>query len=183
MRWQWQRTRRNCALEKQSDMQLTPKGQKFRDRIDNWFLFNVFLLIKLPLAWIAGSRVKRIDEEACAISMPFGWRNQNPFQSMYFAAQSMSAEMSTGMLCMLAIENSGESIAMLVSDNSSQFTKKANGHVTFTCNDGKKMFDAVAETCRTGEPVLVEMTSVGVMDNGVEVSNFSFTWTVKKRSK
>jgi hypothetical protein len=45
------------------------------------------------------------------------------------------------------------------------------------------MFDAVAETCRTGEPVLVEMNTVGVMDNGVEVSNFSFTWTVKKRSK
>lgn len=164
-------------------MELSPKGKKFRDRIDNWFLFNLFLLIKLPLAWIAGSRVKRIDAEACAISMPFGWRNQNPFQSMYFAAQSMSAEMSTGMLCMLAIEHSGESIAMLVSDNKSQFTKKANGHVTFTCNDGQKMFDAVAETCRTGEPVLVEMKSVGVMDNGVEVSNFSFTWTVKKRSK
>jgi hypothetical protein len=164
-------------------MELTSKGKKFRDRIDNWFFFNLFLLMKLPLAWIAGSRVKRIDAEACSISMPYGWRNQNPFQSIYFAAQSMSAEMSTGMLCMLAIENSGESIAMLVSDNRSQFTKKANGHVTFTCNDGQKMFDAVAETCRTGEPVLVEMKSVGVMDNGVEVSNFSFTWTVKKRSK
>ena len=84
---------------------------------------------------------------------------------------------------MLAIEHSGEDIAMLVSDNRSKFIKKANGHVTFTCNDGMKMFDAVAETCRTGEPVLVEMKSAGVMDNGVEVSSFSFTWTVKKRSR
>jgi hypothetical protein len=141
----------------------------------------LFLLIKLPLAWVAGCRIRRIDAEACAINMPYGWRNQNPFQSIYFAAQSMSAEMSTGMLCMLAIEHSGEDIAMLVSDNRSQFIKKANGHVTFTCNDGQKMFDAVAETCKTGESVLVEMRSVGVMDNGVEVSNFSFTWTVKKR--
>lgn len=164
-------------------MELSPKGKKFRDRIDNWFLFNLFLLIKLPLAWIAGSRIKLIEPEACAISMPYGWRNQNPFQSMYFAAQSMSAEMSTGMLCMLAIEHSGEDVAMLVSDNSSRFTKKTNGHVTFTCKDGKKMFDAVAETCETGEPVLVEMKSFGVMDNGVEVSNFTFTWTVKKRSR
>jgi hypothetical protein len=162
-------------------MKLSPKGNKFRDRIDNWFIFNLFLLIKLPLAWVAGCRIRRIDAEACAINMPYGWRNQNPFQSIYFAAQSMSAEMSTGMLCMLAIEHSGEDIAMLVSDNRSQFIKKANGHVTFTCNDGQKMFDAVAETCKTGEPVLVEMRSVGVMDNGVEVSNFSFTWTVKKR--
>jgi hypothetical protein len=164
-------------------MELTAKGQKFRNRIDNWFLFNIFLLIKLPLAWIAGSRVTRIDTDGCQISMPYGWRNQNPFQSMYFAAQSMSAEMSTGMLCMLAIENSGEDIAMLVSHNKAEFTKKANAFVTFTCNNGQKMFDAVAETCRTGEPVLVEMRSVGVMENGVEVSNFSFTWTVKKRSR
>lgn len=164
-------------------MELTAKGKKFKSLTENWFLFNLWLFIKLPLAWIAGSRVKRIDTEGCDIGMPFGWRNQNPFQSMYFAAQSMSAEMSTGMLCMLAIENSGESIAMLVSDNRAQFTKKVDGNVIFTCNDGKKMFDAVAETCRTGEPVLVEMNTVGVLDNGVEASNFTFVWTVKKRSK
>ncbi len=168
-------------LEKRFKMELSPKGKKFRDRIDNWFLFNVFLILKLPLAWVAGCRVKRIDTEGCQISMPFGWRNQNPFQSIYFAAQSMSAEMSTGMLCLLAIEHSGESVAMLVSDNKAQFTKKANANVTFTCNDGQKMFDAVAETCRTGQAVLVEMKTAGVMDSGVEVSNFSFTWTVKRR--
>ena len=164
-------------------MELTAKGKKFKKLVDNWFLFNLWMLIKLPLAWMAGSRLSHVDTEKCSISMPYGWRNQNPFNSIYFAAQAMSAEMSTGMLCMLAIENSGEGIAMLVSHNSSEFTKKANGEVTFTCNDGKKMFDAVAETCKTGEPVLVEMTSTGVMKNGVEVSKFSFTWTVKKRSK
>lgn len=164
-------------------MELSTQGEKFRKRISNWFLFNLFLLLKLPLAWAAGSRVKQLDAQRCAIGMPYGWRNQNPFQSMYFAAQSMSAEMSTGMLCMLAIENSGQSVAMLVSHNKAVFTKKANGYVTFTCNDGQKMFDAVNETCRTGEPVLVEMTSVGMMDNGVQVSEFSFTWTVKKRNR
>ena len=34
-----------------------------------------------------------------------------------------------------------------------------------------------------GEPVLVPMTTVGVMDNGMEVSSFTFTWTVKRRNK
>lgn len=164
-------------------MELSPKAQTFRNRMDNWFLFNIFLIIKLPLAWIAGARVKKIEADGCQISMPYGWRNQNPFNSIYFAAQCMSAEMSTGMLCLLAIEHSGESVAMLVSRNECEYTKKADGNVTFTCNDGQKMFDAVAETCRTGEPVLVPMKTVGVMDNGVEVSNFTFTWTVKRRSK
>ncbi len=164
-------------------MELSPKAAKFQSRMQNWFLFNLFLLIKLPLAWLAGTRIKKIDSDGCQISMPYGWRNQNPFQSIYFAAQSMSAEMSTGMLCILAIEHSGESVAMLVSHNEAEFTKKANANVTFTCNDGQKMFDAVAETCRTGEPALVDMHAVGVMDNGIEVSRFNFTWTVKKRSR
>lgn len=163
-------------------MQLTPQGIKYRNRIQNWFLFNIFLFIRLPLAWAAGTRMKRLDVDGCQISMPYGWRNQNPFKSIYFAAQAMSAEMSTGMLAVFAIENSGESVAMLVSDIEGSFGKKANAHTTFTCNDGQKMFDAVAETCRTGEPVLVKMNTVGAMDDGTEVSKFTFTWSVKKRS-
>jgi len=163
-------------------MELSPKGKKYIDRIQNSFLFNLFLLKELPLAWMAGCSLKSVSPEQCQIRMPFGWRNQNPFKSIYFAAQSMSAEMSTGMLAVLAIENSNESIAMLVSNVEGGFTKKANASVTFTCSDGKKMFDAIEETCRTGEPVLVPMKTVGVMDDGTEVSNWTFTWSVKKRS-
>jgi hypothetical protein len=72
---------------------------------------------------------------------------------------------------------------MLVSNIEGEFTKKANANVTFTCSDGQKMFDAIAETCRTGEAVLVPMRTVGVMEDGTEVSNWTFTWSVKKRSR
>ena len=162
-------------------IQLTPSAIKFRNRMSNRLLYNLYLLIKLPLAWAAGTRLQHIETDSCRISMPYGWRNQNPFRSIYFAAQSMAAEMSTGLIAVFAIENCGESVAMLVSGMEGSFTKKATAHTTFTCNDGKKMFDAVAETCRTGEPVLVRMRTVGVMDDGTEVSDFTFTWSVKKR--
>lgn len=151
-------------------------------RIQNSFLFNLFLLKELPLAWMAGCRLQSVSPEQCQISMPFGWRNQNPFRSIYFAAQSMSAEMSTGMLAVLAIENSNENIAMLVSNVDGEFTKKANSAVTFTCPDGDKMFKAIEETCKTGEAVLVPMTTVGKMEDGTVVSSWTFTWSVKKRS-
>jgi len=171
------------SIANYSKMQLSPKGKKYQSRIRNPFLFNIFLVIKLPLAWAAGTRLKKIDATGCQISMPYGWRNQNPFKSIYFAAQAMSAEMSTGMLAVFAIENSEESIAMLVSDVEGSFSKKADAHTTFTCNDGQKMFDAIAETCKTGEPVLVKMNTIGTMRDGTEVSNFTFTWSVKKRSR
>jgi hypothetical protein len=162
---------------------LSPRAQKFVSRMRNPFLFNLFLLAKLPLAWVAGCRIKRIGSAGCEVQLPYGWRSQNPFNSIYFAAQSMAAEMSTGVLALLAIENSGQSVAMLVGEMEGGFTKKADRLVTFTCSDGDRMFAAVAETCRTGEPVTVRMETVGRMADGTEVSRFFFTWSLKRRSK
>jgi hypothetical protein len=164
-------------------MTLTPKAEKFRKQMLNRWLFDIFLLVKLPLAWVAGCRIKRIDTTSCVVELPYGWRSQNPFNSIYFAAQSMAAEMSTGVLALFAIEQSGQSVAMLVSSVDGSFGKKANQLCTFTCADGEKMFAAVEETCRTGEAVLVKMETVGRMKDGTEVSRFFFTWSVKKRSK
>lgn len=162
-------------------IQLIPKAEKFRKQMLNGFLFDIFLLMKLPLAWVAGCRLKRIDTEGCVVQLPYGWRSQNPFNSIYFAAQSMAAEMSTGVLALFAIENSGRSIAMLVAHMEADFTKKADKLTTFTCADGAKMFAAIEETCRTGEPVLVPMETVGRMADGTEVARFTFTWSVKAR--
>lgn len=161
--------------------QLTPKAQKFQKRMLNRTLYDFFLLVKLPLAWFAGCRLTRIDTESCEVQLPYGWRSQNPFNSIYFAAQSMAAEMSTGVPALFAIENSGHSIAMLVAHMEADFTKKADKLTTFTCADVPKMFAAIEETCRTGEPVLVPMKTVGRMPDGTVVSSFTFTWSVKRR--
>lgn len=162
---------------------MNPRAQKFVSRMRSPIMFNLFLLAKLPLAWVAGCRIERVDTDGCQVTLPYGWRSQNPFNSIYFAAQSMAAEMSTGVLALLAIENSGQSVAMLVGELEGGFTKKADRNVTFTCSDGDKMFAAVAETCRTGEPVTVRMETVGRMADGTEVSRFYFTWSLKRRSK
>jgi hypothetical protein len=55
---------------------------------------------------------------------------------MYFAVQAMAAELTTGVLIMQAIQESGQSISMLVLNNKSNFSKKAKGLITFTCEDG-----------------------------------------------
>jgi hypothetical protein len=164
-------------------IQLIPKAEKFRKQMLNGFLFDIFLLMKLPLAWMAGCRLKRIDTEGCVVQLPYGWRSQNPFNSIYFAAQSMAAEMSTGVPALFAIENSEHSIAMLVAHMEADFTKKADKLTTFTCDDVPKMFAAIEETCRTGEAVLVPMETVGRMADGTEVARFTFTWSVKRRGK
>lgn len=106
---------------------------------------------KLPSAFICGVRVKTIDATECVVSVKHRWINQNPFQSMYFAVQAMGAELSTGALVMYHIQKSGKKISMLVANNKGNFTKKATGRITFSCNDGHLIEEAIQKTIATGE--------------------------------
>ena len=140
-------------------------------------------MLKLPSAWLCGVRVKHIDETECEVGVTHRWINQNPFNSMYFAVQAMAAELSTGALVMNRIQSSNKKISMLVAQNKSTFSKKATGKIRFTCYDGNKVTEALQRTIETGEGQTFWMKSVGVNEDGVEVSVFEFEWTVKLKSK
>jgi hypothetical protein len=91
----------------------------------------------------------------------------------------MAAELSTGALMIGKIQESGKRISMLVTSNNATFTKKATGKITFTCNDGHLIDDALKKTIATGEGQTLWMKSVGVNEDGVAVSTFNFEWSVK----
>lgn len=137
---------------------------------------------KLPSAWLCGVRVKHIDKSQCEVGVTHRWINQNPFKSMYFAVQAMAAELSTGALVMNKVQESDQQISMLVASNKSVFTKKATGKITFTCYDGEKVATNIRKAIETGEGQSFWMKSLGVNEEGVEVSIFEFEWTVKVRS-
>ncbi|MUP47210.1 DUF4442 domain-containing protein [Gramella sp. BOM4] len=143
---------------------------------------NNFLMLKLPSAWLCGVRVKHIDQTECEVGVTHRWINQNPFNSMYFAVQAMAAELSTGALVMNRIQASNKKISMLVAQNKSTFSKKATGKIRFTCYDGNKVNEALEKTIASGEGQTFWMKSVGVNEDGVEVSVFEFEWTVKLKS-
>jgi len=160
-----------------------PADEKLLKQMRSKLLFTGALGVKLPLALFAGLRLDHIDPYKCEVSLPYGWRSQNPFQSIYFAAQAMAAELSTGAPCMLAIESSPASVAMLVTGMKAEFGKKATMRSVFTCEDGLKVFEAIQHTIETGEAVRQEMVTTGRMLNGEEISQFTFEWSFKKRSK
>ena len=137
---------------------------------------NSFLFFKLPSAFWSGVRVKSISATKCEATVRHKWFNQNPFKSMYFAVQAMAAELTTGTLMMMKIKQSGKNISMLVANNKSNFSKKATGLITFTCNDGQK---AIA----TGEGQTIWMKSIGVNTKGEQVSEMEFEWTIKVKDK
>ena len=143
---------------------------------------NTFLLFKLPSAWLCGVRVKKIDRTHCVVSVKHRWINQNPFNSMFWAVQGMAAELTTGALVTAYIRNSGRKISMLVANNNATFTKKATGRITFVCNEGELVQEAINKAVETGEGQTVWMKSIGTNKEGVEVSTFNFEWTIKVKS-
>ena len=143
--------------------------------------FNKFLMFKLPSAWFCGVRVRAITPTSCTTTVKFKWINQNPFNSMFWAVQGMAAELSTGIMVINQIKSSGKKISMLVASNNATFTKKAVGKITFVCNEGKKIDDAIAAALETGEGQTFWMQSKGTNEEGIEVSTFNFEWTIKAK--
>ena len=140
---------------------------------------NTFLFLKLPSAYWSGVRVKDITAISCTVTVTHRWVNQNPFNSMYFAVQAMAAELTTGALVMYHIKKSGKKISMLVANNKGNFTKKARGRITFTCNDGHLIEEAIAKAIATGEGQTFWMHSFGKDEAGDQVSHMEFEWSVK----
>ncbi|GAB5474209.1 MAG: DUF4442 domain-containing protein [Maribacter sp.] len=140
---------------------------------------NTFSFFKLPSAWWCGVRLKYIDKERAVVTVRYKWFNQNPFKSMFWAVQGMAAELTTGAMMIDQIEDSGHKISMLVANNTANFSKKATGKITFTCEDGNLIKDALDKTIATGEGQTIWMKSVGVNEEGIIVSTFNFEWTVR----
>ena len=155
--------------------------QKFQKQMRSRFKMSLYMGAKLPLGLFAGLRVDDLDENGCSVSLPYSWRSQNPFRSIYFAAQCMAAEMSTGALAMLAIKSSKRSVSMLVTDMKAEFIKKGTQRTSFRCDAGQDFFKAVSDTIADGEPRTIRAQVQGIMSDGSVISNFEFTWSVKAR--
>jgi len=142
---------------------------------------NGFLLAKLPSAWLCGVRVKSINDTTCVVTVKHRWINQNPFKSMYFAVQNMAAELSTGALVMKAIKESNTKVSMLVVKTSSEYYKKATGRITFICDSGELVSKTISNAIRDGEGKVMQLNVLAQNEEGVDVSSFVFTWSVKPK--
>jgi hypothetical protein len=144
---------------------------------------NLFLLFKLPSAYFTGVRTQSIDAQKCVVSVRHRWINQNPFKSMFWAVQGMAAELSTGALVMMKIQATQKNISMLVIKNNASFSKKAKGLITFSCDQGNLVDEALEKALATGEGQTLILTAKGIDLVGDEVASFDFEWSLKLKQK
>lgn len=152
----------------------------YRNKMTNPIIFWLAMLMKLPTAIFWKLRIKKLEMESCEVTIPYFWRSQNPFKSIYFAALAGAAELSTGALCQLALAGKG-SFSMLVVDFRAEYFKKANTKITFTCDQGTALFDLI-DKMEKGATNQLTMISTGKNTSGETVAKFYITWSFKRKS-
>ena len=162
-------------------MTLNARSEAVRRRLLRPWNFRLYLWARLPLAACAGLSLRRLDEAACTVTLPGGWRTQNPFRSMYFAAQAMAAEMSTGAPAMMLAEGASASVSMLVREVRGVFTRRIQGQAAFTFEDLDGMRATVERAVASGESEAFVARSVGRTSDGTAASEFEITWSFKRR--
>jgi hypothetical protein len=154
--------------------------KQLRDLNTPWKIWLYFFR-HLPSVLFFSVRVKSITAYKTEITVPFKWRTQNPFRSIYAGAQFAAAELSTGLMAGHAIYDRGP-ISMLITKVEMEYTKKATSLTTFSCDEGQKLLDTVQKAIDSNEPQQVTLTSIGTQLNGEIVSKMKFTWSFKVRS-
>jgi hypothetical protein len=159
------------------------KVKRFQRLLRSRLLLKIAILFQVPMDFIAGIRLRELNEEACTITCPYRWLNKNPFKSTFWAVLGMAAELSTGALVKMYTYKLEPSIAIIVGDCTGEFKAKAKDLTTFVCKDGKRIAATVKKAIKTGEPQEVLCKTVGYSREGEEVACFTFTWKMKRREK
>jgi Domain of unknown function (DUF4442) len=158
-----------------------PAAEKARRQVMSRVPVTAWMWKTLPLAAFAGLRVVRLDERACAVRLPGGWRTQNPFRSTYFAAQAMAAEMSTGAPALVLLRDASASIAMLVVSLRVAYKRKLVGTGVFTFEDVAGLRAAIDRAAASDEPQTFTARSTGRDPQGDVVAEFEIDWSFRRR--
>jgi hypothetical protein len=159
---------------------LNAEAWSYQGKMTNPIVFWFAMLAKLPTAIFWKLRIKTLTPQKCEVSIPYFWRSQNPFKSIYFAALAGAAELSTGALCQLAIAGKGK-FSMLVVDFRAEYFKKADDKILFTCSQGRELFELIDSINVNGTSQLM-MISHGTNSKGEEVARFYVTWSFKRKT-
>ncbi len=146
----------------------------------NSLKMSCFLFLRLPGAWFMGVRLRELNDEFCTVALPYRWRSQNPFRSIYFAAQCSAAEFASGMLAQLHLQEKPP-VSMLVVGLEAEFLKKAGADLLFTCADGREIQAAIDRALATREGQIVRATSLGTLPDGTLAARFHITWSFRAK--
>lgn len=160
----------------------SPKVKDMIDQLKNPWKLAFFQFFRLPSLFFWRVRVQEIDRRKAIVTIPFNWWTQNPFRSIYFSALMGAAEFSTGVLALVATADR-PNISMLVINVNTKFVKKATGKVSFYCDEGQIIENAIQKAVETKAGQTAEVLTIGKLESGEIVCESKITWSFKERSR
>ena len=147
----------------------------------NPIFFKLFLILKLPLAFLAGVKLKTLNNTHSTVQLKYNYLNKNPFKSIYFAALSMAGELASGILAASFIYKNKPAISMLVVGVNIDFSKKAVGLIDFNCKQGKEIEDCINNSIITKEGQVIDVITTATDEEGDIVAIFNIRWSFKSK--
>lgn len=157
-------------------------SSKIRKLAVKSFYFKVYLFFNLPMGFLSGMKIRKLEEQFCEVTIPFKWINKNPFKSTFWAVLGMGAEMNTAALILQFTYKIQPSLSTLPIKFESEFFKKATGVTKFICEDGLVIKEKIKTAIKSKKPEIIEAYSTGFNEKNETICKFKFTWSIKARS-
>ena len=158
---------------------MTAQEKYIRNILTPW-KFKLFMLKRLPSVVFWGVSIQDLNTQECSVSIPFKWRTQNPFSSIYFAALAGAAELSTGALCQLHLAGR-EHYSMLVTGFKADYFKKADSLIRFHCHQGNELKSLLDGLVNAGDTGTITLYSTGTNKENIKVARAEITWSFRKK--
>ncbi|MGD9592815.1 MAG: PaaI family thioesterase [Candidatus Berkiella sp.] len=145
----------------------------------------LFGFAKVPLIFWLRPRVLSLSAEKAVVMIPLKRRAKNHFNSMYFGALCVGADIAGGIQVMNIIGGDLKKISFVFKDVKGEFLKRPEADVHFTCTDGQVVRDIINKSMQSKERenamVTVNATTPSLSQDEV-VARFTLTLSVKYRA-
>lgn len=154
---------------------------RFITKLKNPFLFKLMLYKSVPLASFTGVKLLDLNKSYSELFIRYKFLNKNPFNTTYWAAMGMVAEMASGLLLLMYTYKLNPSVSIFVLKSEAVFHKRALGKTFFKCEEGQAIAAIIEKAIATKEPQEIRCLTSAYNENGELVATFYFTWGVKAR--
>ena len=145
---------------------------------------KIFSLIKIPLIHYCRPKIIEINDQKVVVKIPLKKRTKNHFNSMYFGALAIGADVAGAFMAFYLVKKKKQKISLIFKDFKADFLKRPDDDVYFTCEEGHIISKIIDQTINTGErvdqPVNIVAT-VPSLSGDEPVAKFVLTISVKVR--
>lgn len=145
---------------------------------------KLFLLgfFKIPMIWYVKPRLLELNEERVATKIRLRRRTKNHLNSMYFGALAVGADVAAGIFAFYFAEMLGKKVSFAFKGINGEFLMRAESDVTFVCEQGKLVSDAMNRSLESGERVNETVKVIAYNTNKEAVAEFDMVVSVKVKS-